>query len=397
MSTRPPLAAFFPLRYERPVWATGAALTAGFLALEAALHSRHSGVSAAPFWDGVYALGCVVYFVPLGLSATRLEAGALRRLLMAFAALLLAGLVLLLPPWELLGLDAAPCLQVAGMTLIVIFCARRGQKAAVAAGLALLAATIVAMAATERHSFADFLAGGALGWAAAAFADWRDLAFLHRDDPWSALRHELGQLRNLVADNRRSSWDDSYACGHWDFLDSTDQRPRHYAIAGLLADRLPREGGRVLDAGCGLATLYPLLRGHASEYVGLDLSEEALKKAAAAYGAEPGVGFAHEPFEKFEGGGFDALVLNEVLYYYPLSEIEKVFAHALARLAPGGTLIVSMNRNLKAKLIWRRLEGLAPAEQGIRVHNLRTGSYWTVKAYRKAADRRGVVLREAAP
>ncbi|UPT75406.1 MAG: class I SAM-dependent methyltransferase [Elusimicrobiota bacterium] len=219
--------------------------------------------------------------------------------------------------------------------------------------------------------------------AAAAFADWSDLAFLHRDDPWSALRHELGELRNLVADNRRSAWDDSYASGHWDFLDSTDQRPRRYAIAGLLADRLPREGGRVLDAGCGLATLYPLLRGRASEYVGLDLSEEALKKAAAAYGAEPGVRFAHAAFEAFKDAGFDALVLNEVLYYYPLSEIEKVFAHALARLAPGGTLVVSMNRNLKAKVIWRRLEGIAPVEQGIRVHNLRTGSYWTVKVYRR--------------
>lgn len=383
MSPRPPLASFYPLRYESPVWATGAVLTAGFFALEAALHGGRPEAGGAPLWDAVYALGYAVYLVPLALAATRTEAGALRRLLMAFAALLLAGLVLLLPPWERLGLDTAPCLQVAGMTLIVIFCARRGQKAAVAAGLALLAATVVAMVATGRHAFADFLAGGVLGMAAAAFADWSDLAFLHRDDPWSALRHELGELRNLVADNRRSAWDDSYASGHWDFLDSTDQRPRHYAIAGLLADRLPREGGRVLDAGCGLATLYPLLRGRASEYVGLDLSEEALKKAAAAYGAEPGVRFAHAAFEAFKEAGFDALVLNEVLYYYPLSEIEKVFAHALSRLAPGGTLVVSMNRNLKAKLIWRRLEGIAPVEQGIRVHNLRTGSYWTVKVYRR--------------
>lgn len=383
MNIRFPLGAFFPLRYERPVWASGAALTAGFFALEAALHARHLEASAASFWDAICALGYSVYLVPLAVSATRTEIGALRRLLMGFSALLLAGLTLLLPSWERLGLDGAPCLQIAGMTFVILFCARRGQTAAVAAGLALAAATVLAMAATGKHAFADLSAGAMLGWAAAAFADWRDLAFLHRDDPWSALRHEFGELRNLVAGNQRALWDNSYAEGHWDFLDSTDQRPRHYAIAGLLADRLPREGGRVLDAGCGLATLYPLLRGRASEYVGLDLSAEALKKAAAAYGAEPGVRFAHAAFEKFDEGGFDSLVLNEVLYYYPLSEIDKIFTHARSRLRPGGALIVSMNRNFKARLIWRRLAGLAAAEQGIRVHNLRTGSYWTIKVYRR--------------
>lgn len=387
---RPPLhmlhsasESFFPLRYARPVWATGAVLTAGFYALELALHGSHPEAGQAPFWGVVYALGYAVYLVPLALSATKTEAGALRRLLMGYAALLLAGVTMVLLPLGRFGLDAAPCLQVAGMMLVVFFCARRGQTAAVVAGLTLAAATALALAATRRHAFSDFLAGAALGWAAAAFADWRDLAFLHREDPWTAVRHELGELRNLVAGNQRSIWDGAYACGHWDFLDSMDQRPRHYAIAGLLADRLPREGGRVLDAGCGLATLYPLLAGRASEYVGLDLSAEALKKAAAAYGTQPGVSFAHVAFENFTGGGFDALILNEVLYYYPLSEVENVFAHALSRLRPGGALIVSMNRNFKARLIWRRLEKAAPAEQGIRVHNLRTDSYWTIKVYRR--------------
>lgn len=383
MSFRSTLDSFFPLRYARPVWASGAALTAGFFALEAMLHARRADAGAAPVWDAVYALGYAVYLVPLALSAVRAEYGALRRLLMGFSALLVAGFILLLLPWKRFAIDAEPCLQIAGMTLVALFCARRGQSTAVVAGLSLAAATALAMAATGRHALADFAAGAVLGWAAAAFADWRDLAFLQRDDPWEAVRHELGELLNLLAGSRRALWDSAYACGHWDFLDSTDQRPRHYAIAGLLADRLPREGGRVLDAGCGLATLYPLLRGRAAEYVGLDLSAEALKKAASSYGAEPGVGFAHEPFETFAGGGFDALVLNEVLYYYPLSEIERVFAHAFARLRPGGVLVVSMNRNFKARLIWRRLEGIAPAEQSIRVHNLRTGSYWTVKAYRR--------------
>jgi len=395
--TRPPLhpwrpapQTFFPLRYERPVWAAGAILTAGFFGLESALHGRGLETGAAPFWDVVYALGYAVYLVPLALSAMRTEVGALRRLLLSYLALLLAGAFLMALPWELPGLDAAPCLQVAGMTLVVLFCARRGATAAGAACLALTAATAVAMAATGRHAFADLLAGAALGWGAAAFADWRNLAFLHTDNPWSALYHELGELRNLLAGNQGSIWDGAYARGHWDFLDSTNQRPRHYAIAGILAERLPLEGGRVLDAGCGLGTLYPLLRRRASEYVGLDLSSEALKKAAAAYGAEPGVSFVHEAFEKFAGDGFDAVVLNEVLYYYTLSEVDKIFSHALSRLRPGGALVVSMNRNFKAGLIWRRLERVAPAEQSIRVHNLATGSYWTVKAYRRmeASDER---------
>ncbi|MBI3288084.1 MAG: methyltransferase domain-containing protein [Elusimicrobia bacterium] len=381
MNSRPPLDAFYPLRYERPVWATGAALTAGFITLEAALHARSADAHSPSAWDAVYALGYAVYLLPLALGAMRSEAAALRRLLMGFAALLVAGVILALPIWERVGLDAAPCLQIAGITLVIVFCSRRGQTAAVAAGLTLAAATALAMAATERHALADFAAGAALGWGAAAFADWNDLAFLHRDDPWTAVCHELGELRNLVLGNRKVLWDSAFASGHWDFLDSTDQRPRHYAIAGLLAERLHSAGGRVLDAGCGLATLYPLLRGRVKEYVGLDLSAEAIKKAAAAYGTEPGVRFAHEAFEEFHEGEFDALVLNEVLYYYPLAEAGNIFAHALARLRPGGALVVSMNRNFKARMIWRRLEQIAPAELGLRVHNLRTGSYWTVKVY----------------
>lgn len=384
MSSRAALDAFFPLRYERPIWATGAALTAGFFALEATLHRGGADHEAAPFWDAVYAAGYAVYLVPLALVAVRQEAGALRRLLMGFAALLFAGAIMLL--MGELGLPGEPCLQVAGMALVVLFCARRGRWAAAAGGLALAASTAAAMAVTGRHEPIEFVVGAALGCAAAAFAEWRDLAFLQRSDPWSAMLHEFGEMRNLVAGSRRAVWDVAYAGGHWDFLDSSDQRPRHYAIAGFLAERLPREGGRVLDAGCGLATLYPLLRGRIAEYVGLDLSAEALKKAAASYGAEPGVRFAHGRFETFAGERFDAVVLNEVLYYYPLSETERVFRHGLARLVPGGTLIVSMNRNLKARLLWRRLEAVAAAEQGVRVQNLRTGSYWTIKTYRRPSE-----------
>lgn len=386
MNSRAALAAFFPLRYERPIWVTGASLTAGFFALEALLHRDGTDFVASPFWDAVYAGGYAVYLVPLALSAVRQEAGALRRLLMGFAALLFAGAILSMLPLSRLGLPGEPCLQVAGVALVVLFCARRRRWAVAAGGLALAASTAVAMAATGRHEPMEFIAGGLLGWAAAAFADWRDLAFLQRSDPWAAMRHEFGEMRNLVTGSRRAVWDVAYAGGHWDFLDSSDQRPRHYAIAGFLAEQLPREGGRVLDAGCGLATLYPLLRGRIAEYVGLDLSAEALKKAAASYGAEPGVRFAHGRFETFAGERFDAVVLNEVLYYYPLSETERVFRHGLARLVPGGTLIVSMNRNLKARLLWRRLEAVAAAEQGVRVQNLRTGSYWTIKTYRRPSE-----------
>ena len=373
---------FFPLHYERPVWATGAALTAGFVALEAALHDRYAEIGANPLWDALYALGYSVYLVPLTLSATRTEPGALRRLLLAFTALLMAGFGTFLLPWERLGLGTAPCLQVSGIVLVILFCARRRQAAAVAAGLVLAAATVLAMIATQRHAAADIVVGMALGWGAAGFADWRDLSILRRDDPWQAVRHEVAELRSLVWGNRVAAWESAYASGHWDFLDSSDQLPRHYLIAGLLADRLQGAGVRVLDAGCGLATLYRLLRGRAGEYVGLDFSAEALKRAEAAYGIDPGVRFVCAPFEQFSEGGFDAVVLNEVLYYYPLSEIENIFGLALSRLRPGATLVISMNRNFKARLIWRRLERVAPAEQAIRVHNLETGSYWTVKVYR---------------
>jgi SAM-dependent methyltransferase len=382
MSALPSMGSFFPLYYQRPVWATGATLTAGFVALEAALHDRQAEIGSNPLWDALYASGYSIYLVPLALSATRTERGSLRRLLLAFTALLLAGYGSLFLPWERFGLGSAPCLQVSGIVLVILFCARRRQTAAVAAGLVLGAATVLTIIATQRHAGADIVVGMVLGSGAAGFADWRDLSILRRDHPWQAARHELTELRSLVWGNRVAAWDSAYTSGHWDFLDSPDQRPRHYLIAGLLADRLQHAGARVLDAGCGLATLYWILRGRVGEYVGLDFSVEALKRAEAAYGIDPDVRFVCAPFEQCSEGGFDAVVLNEVLYYYPLHQVENIFAFALSRLRPGATLVISMNRNFKARLIWRRLERVASAEQGIRVYNLVTGSYWTVKVYR---------------
>lgn len=314
MSARPLLDAFFPLHYQRPVWVTGAALTAGLMALEFVLHGRAIEAGANPLWDALYASGYSVYLVPLALGATRTEPSALRRLLFACTALLTAGFGAILLPWERLGLGTAPCLQVSGIVLVILFCARRRQAAAVAASLILAAATVIAMIATGRHAAADVVVGAALGWSAAGFADWRSLSILRRDDPWQAVRHEVAELRSLVWGNRVAPWESAYAAGHWDFLDSADQRPRHYLIAGLLAERLQHAGARVLDAGCGLATLYRLLRGRAGEYVGLDFSAEALQRAEAAYGIDPGVRFVNAPFEQFSEGGFDAVVLNEVLY-----------------------------------------------------------------------------------
>ncbi len=59
-----------------------------------------------------------------------------------------------------------------------------------------------------------------------------------------------------------------------------------------------------------------------------------------------------------------------------------MFHRALSLLKnDNSALTISMYKNFKASWLWRKLKRLQVSEQGIRVKNLETGSYWTVNVY----------------
>ena len=126
---------------------------------------------------------------------------------------------------------------------------------------------------------------------------------------------------NLFWKNDGGRWDRSYAAGHWDFLDSLQQCPRHYVIAGMLR-ALGADASRVLDVGCGTGALVPHLPGNVSRYVGIDISSEAIRLCREKHADGAHRSFEASAFEGFEcRETFQVIVFNEMLYYLPLPAI----------------------------------------------------------------------------
>jgi len=129
----------------------------------------------------------------------------------------------------------------------------------------------------------------------------------------SKIRNSWKLLQGRGVEITPATWEHKYESGHWDYLRSLDQYPRYCVLAGYA--RSFARSPAVLDIGCGSGVLERALSGHYSEYVGIDLSENAVSKAAK--GAGPHASFVcadaliWEPTRRI-----DAIVSNEVLYYF---------------------------------------------------------------------------------
>lgn len=130
-------------------------------------------------------------------------------------------------------------------------------------------------------------------------------------------------------------------------------RPGHSTAYGRSVEyrlgKLARLGlirGAWLDCGCaeGQYTL-GLLRQGASEAIGTDINEDAVKNSRRLYAREPHLSFAVAAAEAmpFDEGCFDGILLNEVLEHVDDERRTLVEMHRLLR--PGGHLVVySPNR-----------------------------------------------------
>jgi len=115
-------------------------------------------------------------------------------------------------------------------------------------------------------------------------------------------------------------------------------------VAPILAGR-PR---RVLEVGCGTGLLLFRVAPHCARYLATDFSPEVLgtlrRRLAAAGPAYGHVEVAERAAGDWRGvpdAGFDAVVLNSVVQYFPsVDYLLGVIAHAVRALAPGGRLLV---------------------------------------------------------
>jgi SAM-dependent methyltransferase len=173
--------------------------------------------------------------------------------------------------------------------------------------------------------------------------------------PAAVILSRLLPNKHIAADLHRP-WEEEYAQGGWDWLQRHSETPHNHVIAALAGNMKPR--GAILDVGCGKGVLHSILQRQGYErYVGIDLSPTAVA-AASADAAANAEFMVCDALDFHTDIHFDAIILNEVLYYFPdpASDLQN-----LSRaLKTGGIFIISMARAgvrdaLAKQLIWRSL------------------------------------------
>jgi 2-polyprenyl-3-methyl-5-hydroxy-6-metoxy-1,4-benzoquinol methylase len=171
-----------------------------------------------------------------------------------------------------------------------------------------------------------------------------------------------------------SVWDRQYRDGVWKHLDSEEETGHYVAVVEFI--RSVGCGRSVLDVGCGHGRLFELLQGAAlSRYLGVDISEEAIRQARRF--EREGVLFLVADFDCWEPPKpFDVIVFNEALGYArrPLEVLVRYGKWVRA----DGTLIVSLCEYGNHMWIWRSLEKAFRVTQHRRVENAK-GQRWDVK------------------
>jgi SAM-dependent methyltransferase len=135
-------------------------------------------------------------------------------------------------------------------------------------------------------------------------------------------------------------WDHEFSDGKWNFLDNT--------LGDCVYSHLNRfaQDKSVLDLGCGPGNTANEMEPGYRNYVGMDISKEALAKAkrrseqngrSRKNSFERGDFLTYIPSDKF-----DVILFREAIYHVPLGKIKKTLDRFAEYLTDGGVFIVRL-------------------------------------------------------
>jgi thioesterase domain-containing protein/SAM-dependent methyltransferase len=154
---------------------------------------------------------------------------------------------------------------------------------------------------------------------------------------------------------------------------------------------------RVLEIGCGTGLLLSRLVPDAESYWATDLSRPVLERLRTRLDREGGAlphvhllqRLAHD-FDGLPAGGFDCIVLNSVVQYFPDTDyLLAVLEGAFARLEPGGTVFVGDVRSLPL------LEAFHASVQLARAANTQSAAELRQQAWKEVEKEEELVLDPA--
>jgi 2-polyprenyl-3-methyl-5-hydroxy-6-metoxy-1,4-benzoquinol methylase len=178
-------------------------------------------------------------------------------------------------------------------------------------------------------------------------------------------------------DGRKELLDAEYSSGAWDYLRELEELSRFSVVAGYCHHL--KNKGSILEIGCGDGILQERLdRSKFSQYVGIDISAEAIKRASPKQD-EKVLFVAEDALSYRPDGMFDVVIFNECLEYFddPL-ELVRRYEPNLKR---DGIFIVSMFVGIetaRTSRIWKMLGSVYTAKSETRVSNEKNYS-WLIK------------------
>jgi 2-polyprenyl-3-methyl-5-hydroxy-6-metoxy-1,4-benzoquinol methylase len=152
----------------------------------------------------------------------------------------------------------------------------------------------------------------------------------------------------------KALWEQRYEEGHWDRIRRIDELAHYSIIVGYV--EFLNSGGSILDVGCGEGILYErLCASRYSKYLGIDLSEVAVRKATLVKNNDEKTNFLATRIEDFRTDEtFDVIIFNECLYY--MEEPIKTLQQYESFLSCNGFFIISMCDGIESSKIWNILE-----------------------------------------
>jgi 2-polyprenyl-3-methyl-5-hydroxy-6-metoxy-1,4-benzoquinol methylase len=184
-------------------------------------------------------------------------------------------------------------------------------------------------------------------------------------------------LRYRPMDGGRELLDSEYSSGAWDYLRDVEELSRFSVVAGYCHHL--KEQGSILEIGCGEGVLQERLDNRKySRYVGVDISAEAISRAAHKQD-EKSLFVAEDAETYIPDERFDVIIFNECLEYFadPLRLVTRYDGF----LKEDGVYIISMFVGLdtaRTRRIWKMLETVYKAETETRVSN-KMGYTWIIK------------------